>query len=1789
MHFNRTSPTSSRPSSNLPRIFLALAVALPLVTGVAVADDRDLLRDSTGDPYVFITMDTSGSMHWTPPCSERDSALDVNPWDGTCTRECALDSDICERLDPGPLGNASDWDPANPNDVKCVEFSVEYDLDCFDPDADPVPTNCPSFQTVTMDDADPAPAAAGDPGVEIVGSWSDSTTVSPYVGSKYIHDGNTGDGTKSVRFIPDFPETGPYHVYLFYNANDVRAGDVPVTITHADGVDKIYVDQRRVDQVDPDLDVHPDLAVEPYVYLGTWRFDAGTTGNVLIENDGTTGFVVVDTIHFSKVADDPLATCVRTGRRFQQPVCPAGDCYAPLNSDDPTSKLFQAKEALYEVLQETTEVQFGFGTYEQDNGRVKAKHWAYRLTEHKPQSQGFSPGTRQDFLTLFDSLPEFPVPDTIQVFGNGAPYDENTGRGDGWNCAYDTDSDYYPGKFDDPRGDAGLVGCFYSEPADLDDPWEVERARRLPKLGLNGSTDTDVWYREPATGQIYRVTYREFSGTPGFDDVIRVQVEVRECSDSSCNGAVDESETFYLELVSDYVAWDFELGRHPMHEHGYYHLQRNVEASGDRFNVSNSNDCFGLEPNDDTNLVSSGGFGDDDLWWDYTFKHETSEDPRGLLLATGDRETYFDVGDFVPLDWLDTHRDILLERMAPNTVGSAGAIPDFRTAVYWENFYRPSESFDSAAANPGSAANRRLRLADDTKVPLLAIGLTPIANSLGDFEEWYAGVDSDPDQEGWSHFAAERDIDWACREKFVLFLTDGNETCEGDPCAAAASLFNQGVSTYVIGFGLDDDESDLGCIAAEGGTGEPFLPRNKEELVEVLREILINIKSEARSFASASIPAIQSTASDKIYLSKFTPLPSRSVWPGEIDVFRQPLPLTPEKQPDTDKSCGGDVQSGCHLYEVGRLLVDNQAPDETDVSLGELRIGPDTSDRRVFYPQENLTGARPSELVLFQKPQSDFANGDTFDLEDLAVVLAPEELGRYYSNAVTGEELEGRVMAVIEETLVKKELDDDLQEAGRTHYVMGDVFHADPAVVTAPSDFTYFSLDVCGKIQPGDRPSNCIAGEDNGYRRFALENTWRRRMLMAATNDGQLHFFDAGQRIEATNPSSGESFEVFSDGTGMELFSYMPRLTLPVVREQATGSRHIYSVDGSLTLRDVFIDPVDSAGGATASEREWRTVLISGLREAGDIYESSDQVSDFVSGYFALDVTQPDRLNQRSTDVDAGGAPNDPPRESFVPVAGSGGLPSCLDFAYTGDGHQGQATGCDTPFPMELWTFTDTVLDGQYFLDEESRDGTVLNASAVGVRDLGDTWSRPVVGQIAVCEGTLCAPETGADLTTKHVAIFGGGLDPENKGAPERGTWLYMVDVETGEAIYKREIEGAASAEPAVIDKDGDGIFDVVYMATTAGLLYKVDLTALDANGDVPKLDHSVNVRDYLIPAAVPATPDPVHVTRVDDDGAWEPFPILDTGGPPFYFAPSTFFIPELELHGLAIGTGDREDLWVPTFDEGRFFVIVDEDFTAADIAPLAINCEDRLPITEACLSQIPWNQDPTTTGGDGTDLVDTNLLTDPPSSPSQLRPGWVMTFPEKHRLTAEPFLVSGILIFSMFDPIAFIPDGTTVGDPDAVVCARTGITRSFVVLAQNANPVTRLSRQEQSNPDNIDGTVVGEGSGTTGESDTPTTGSLKGRDRYVKIGEFTTAPFLSRTTKNAPVEDGEEWDETLEELIDEEVQQGVQDTLRSYFPRGSRFNSAFQIIIAALRNSTGVAVYAPVPIAVYPADWYEE
>jgi hypothetical protein len=119
-----------------------------------------------------------------------------------------------------------------------------------------------------------------------------STNIRPYVGLGYRHDNNKRDGKQTAKFVPDIPVAGKYQVRISYTPFTNRATNVPVTVTHADGETTVKVNQRSQPPIH-------DL----FVSVGTFRFEKGKGGSVMISNDKTDGYVVIDSVQLIPVKE----------------------------------------------------------------------------------------------------------------------------------------------------------------------------------------------------------------------------------------------------------------------------------------------------------------------------------------------------------------------------------------------------------------------------------------------------------------------------------------------------------------------------------------------------------------------------------------------------------------------------------------------------------------------------------------------------------------------------------------------------------------------------------------------------------------------------------------------------------------------------------------------------------------------------------------------------------------------------------------------------------------------------------------------------------------------------------------------------------------------------------------------------------------------------------------------------------------------------------------------------------------------------------------------------------------------------------------------------------------------------------------------------------------------------------------------------------------------------------------------------------------------------------------------
>ncbi len=1363
-------------------------------------------------------------------------------------------------------------------------------------------------------------------------------------------------------------------------------------------------------------------------------------------------------------------------------LCAPGDCFAPMQGDDPNSKLYIAKEALYEIIDQVDDMHFGFATYNQDELRVRHKHWLYEVAEHQPTG----PDNRGIELVNGERFPCDPISQAAgdcatvaqEVFGYGPGSDED------WDC--------------DNGSGFNDRGCKGSNPSDTNDPVELMRVHRYPKLGRFRTTTTRLYIRS-SDGLHYRATYTQGAtadlfGNPTFSATIRVD----RCNNSSCSDRTyrDQKQIHY-ELVDEFLAWDFQPNTSES-KRGFFSQGEASDSPAD-----GGSSCNGWDSNDDTSAdkyPNSSG---------YNIRFPTlGSDPRGPA---------FNTGDVIPLDWRAKQRSAIKERLAPNLVGSPSAAPDFSSAGYF--------------ADSRTSSNDFLLLKQPNERPILAFGATPLGGSLANFETWFTD---------FAAVAAVQDPLFNCRAKYVLFLTDGDASgCDPvDACTAATNLRSQLVKTFVVAFGVQGGGNKLGCMATNGGTGEPVFPQNKQQLVESLGQIFNEIRAETKAFSAASVPTVQRETADKIYLSSFTPLPGESFWSGSLQAFRKQIPLTDDNRPDSSKVCSSSVQSSCLLWEAGANLYD-QAPTQSQVDAGNYRLSISANERRVFYPRQSLTGEVPGSLRLFEPPTP--ASGPVITAEEAdfwnALDLDPDPLdapsNRTRATTVVKKVLRQKTASIINLDGMQTEV----------NYVLGDIFHADPRVLSAPSTVEYYINDVCGSGAVVGIPNNCPAGiDDRGYKDFADRHQFRRRMLAIGANDGQMHFFNAGVRRKV----GGTNF--VDDGTGKELFSVMPRLSMPALTRQVEDvfDRHVFTVDGSVSTGDVMIDPVHN-GSPVAADREWRTVLVGGLRESGFVL-GADRLEK-VNGYYALDITLPD-----PTVTDNG----------VIVPASSNEVPACLLLAGSG---QGINASCETlsseglPFPAQMWSWSDREVNPGalgnpatgpdfFYLDEEDVNGDG-NPDGNGEPDLGDGWSVPVIGQIRICRGPDCDPSgNGGDIRTVFVSIFGGGLDPEHKTDPRRGQFIYMVDIETGRTIYKRQVDGAVPATPAALDIDQNGVLDRVYFGTTEGSVYKIDLQALNSSGQVPGLV-SFGIDNSRLDGSPLAVGISIPTERVLDP-AWEPLEIFQTGEDtfinaigdtvsvgrrPIYQAITTLFVPDLSQYALTFGTGDRENLWEQSRFTGRQYLIVDQGFE-----PLS----SGLPRQEDDYEKIAF--DASTSGGDF-------IL-----NPTAASRGWVLQLEKEDRLITQTFALVGVLVFTVFEPQIDVNSADDVdgdGIPDTL-CAFSGVSKAFVIAADNADPVANLEAL--------------------------TTSAIEG-GRGLKINDFTTSPFVDQTATKNPEDPSQS---TLNSALQEQIQREIRESLKRFFPKGCRYSDAYNLTVNASQSNTGLVRYATIPIAMCPVDWVD-
>ena len=152
---------------------------------------------------------------------------------------------------------------------------------------------------------------------------------------------------------------------------------------------------------------------------------------------------------------------------------------------------------------------------------------------------------------------------------------------------------------------------------------------------------------------------------------------------------------------------------------------------------------------------------------------------------------------------------------------------------------------DDLAARKGIAVGLRVygHRTNDCKDTKLEIPIGPLDG--GKMKAFIAGIKPKGKTPiAYSLLEGAKDFDPAFEgSKVIILVTDGLESCNGDPCAAAKELADKGVVSkiHVVGFGLDKKSmSQLACIPKPSG-GLLLEAGNAVELSKAFDEIVKSV------------------------------------------------------------------------------------------------------------------------------------------------------------------------------------------------------------------------------------------------------------------------------------------------------------------------------------------------------------------------------------------------------------------------------------------------------------------------------------------------------------------------------------------------------------------------------------------------------------------------------------------------------------------------------------------------------------------------------------------------------------------------------------------------------------------------------------------------------------------------------------------------------------------------------------------------------------------------------------
>ncbi|MDA8273062.1 MAG: hypothetical protein M0Z72_04915, partial [Deltaproteobacteria bacterium] len=433
---------------------------------------------------------------------------------------------------------------------------------------------------------------------------------------------------------------------------------------------------------------------------------------------------------------------------------------------------------------------------------------------------------------------------------------------------------------------------------------------------------------------------------------------------------------------------------------------------------------------------------------------------------------------------------------------------------------------------------------------------------------------------------------------------NGNES---DDCEAANN--NSGVyangndCAVVTGIYPNTDtillSNSLKTINTSGTTGTVtvsgtvYLTFNYEQLINSLTTIFDQIETQSASFTSPVVHQVYGQ-NENVYYANFKAL-NQPLW-GEGNIFLFKL----NAQGQLIGPGGPAVSAG------GRIITSDSYWDSGNGAGGALQTE-SPSSRYIITGNINSTNGDSTTIG--------FNIGNDTNLEELLGLSSTN-----YSSVCPSSTSE----SACADDIINFVLNPD---SATDNWKLGAIFHADPVLI-GPPPYPYSS---------------------SSYQAFKAQYATRRQVLVAGANDGMLHGFDAGSWDSTTSS--------YSDGTGAELFGYIPpnfldtpgvtstacvpsapSITLPKIScwyESSISKPSIYEfVDSTPSVNDVFFGnvfngtankldysnyPISTTGTTGTPVNSWHTVLVGGERNGG-------------TSYYAVGLTNPSKVGSTYPD-----------------------------------------------------------------------------------------------------------------------------------------------------------------------------------------------------------------------------------------------------------------------------------------------------------------------------------------------------------------------------------------------------------------------------------------------------------------------------------------------------------------------------------------------------------------------------